>query len=82
MQPDWTWHYLDRIAKATERGARNSSRTRRDIEAVKGQVDELTGWVRRIALAMMLWGSGGLLTLNADQLAAFVTAVLKGLLKL
>lgn len=82
MQPDWTWHYLERIAKASERTARNSFRTRRELATVSSKVDELTLWVKRIAIAVSLWGSGGLLTLNADQAADLLTAALKALFRL
>lgn len=75
--PDWSLHYLERITTAAERTARNSLRTRRQLEAVSRQVEELIGWVKRIALAAMLWGSGGLLTLNAEQLAELLVALIK-----
>lgn len=78
MQHDWSLPYLDRIARAAETTAETSARSRREIAKLRHQVEELVWWVKRLALAAALWGSGIGMTLTSDQIAEVIVAMLKG----
>ena len=82
MQYDWSLHFLQRIAEASEAQVENSARARKDIRAMRTDLHDLLAWVKRIALALALWGSAATTVLTSDQIADVIVAVLRGLLKL
>lgn len=81
MHHDFHLHYLERIAEATEAQAETVAKTRRDVKAVRAQVQEMLGWVRRIALALALWGTAGGVALSSDQIAEVAVVVIERMIR-
>ncbi len=72
MQHDWSWHYLERIAVATERTAKAQSATRRDVA-------QLLTLAKRAVIVAALYGGGITLLMLGEEKARIAVELIRAL---
>lgn len=68
ISPHFDPYSAERIAKASERQAL-------ELKRIRLRLTDLVTWIRRMALAAMLWATGIGLHLNADQIAEIIVTI-------
>lgn len=66
---DFTVHLLTRIAQDAQASAREQLRISSELVRIRRTLTGLVGWLKRVALLVALYGSGGLLILMSDEKA-------------